>query len=130
MKLLLTLLLLAGFTYAKVPDPPINYLMEGKYEWRIEDPNGIPGKAILYYDLPPHFDGIPDLVLAFNVYSVDRKPCLRKNVMTKKFIILNSLCGTSNPLVYVLERPNYAARAFRNCEINKRCPGWVFIRKN
>ncbi len=123
---LLFVILFSSLVFVTIPDPPINYLMEGRYGWRIDDPNGIPGKAILYYDLPPHFDGIPDLVLAYNVHSVNRKLCLKKDVMTEDYIFLNTACNTNNPIVYVLERPNFAARAFRDCEIRRMCRGWIY----
>ncbi len=125
----LLIFLFSGLVCTGVPDPPIDYLMEGEFDWRVNDPNGIPGKAILYYDLPPHFDGIPDLVVAFNIYSVSRKPCLKKNLMTDKYIILNTGCGTRNSMVYVLERPNFAMREFRICELRKLCLGWLFTKK-
>lgn len=124
--------LLIGFfcfvntAFSEIPEPPLSYLMEGGYSWKIDDPNGIPGKAILYYDLPPYFDGVPDLVLAFTVYSVNHQPCLPKNIMTAKYIFLNAACKTKSPLVYVLERPNFAARMFRLCELRDLCFGWLF----
>lgn len=125
----LFIFLFSSLVLASMPEPPINYLMDGKYAWRIDGPNGIPGKAILYYDLPPYFDGIPDLVLAFNVYSINRKNCIKKNYMTPKYIYLNAGCGTDNAMVYTLSRPNYAARAFRDCEIIGFCKGWFFIKE-
>ena len=124
--LLIGLFCFANTAFGEIPEPPLNYLMNGKYSWKIDGPNGIPGKAILYYDLPPYFDGVPDLVLAFTVYSVDHKPCLPKNIMTAKYIFLNTGCKTDAPVVYVLERPNFAARMFRYCELQGLCLGWLF----
>lgn len=106
-----------------MPDPPIRYLMD---KWNVDAPGAPPGKAILYYDLPPFFDGVPDLVLAFTIESYSFRSCLPKPIMTETRIYLNSACGTKKPVVYVLKRPHFAVREYRLCEKRNLCMGWLF----
>ena len=68
-------------------------------------------------------------ILQAEEYCVNHKTCLPENVMTKKYIILNTGCETKTPLVYVLERPNFAARMFRFCELRNLCYGWLFTKE-
>lgn len=122
-KFLLIGLFLCSTAFAEMPDPPIKYLMD---KWNMNAPGAPPGEAILYYDLPPFFDGVPDLVLAFTVESFSIRSCIPKQIMTEDKIFLNTDCDTKKPIVYILKRPHFAVRGCRLCEKYNLRMGWLF----